>query len=230
MEMTIYIARCIIMLMVAWAGARMMGKKSIAEMTSYDLVALMLFTTVAAEPLVYKIPSKASIGVAAIVIATTFIGMLSLKKFFYHLDTKPIIVIVKGQILEKELQRIRMNIPLLVSELRQKGYQNVADVEFAILEPSGKLSVIPKSQARPVQPSDLTIATSPVNLSFPIIIDGKINKENLAYAMKDEAWLMEQLKMFGVDKVENVLLAQMDSQSKLYVDKKHKEVKVPNVF
>lgn len=230
MEMIIYIARCIIMLIVAWTGARIMGKKSISEMTSYDLVALMLFTTVAAEPLVYKIPSKATIGVAAIVIATTFMGILSLKKFFYHLDAKPIIVIAKGKILEKELQRTRMNIPLLVSELRQKGYQNIADVEFAILEPSGKLSVIPKSQARPIQPSDLAIATSPVGLSFPLIIDGEVTRENLIYAMKDEAWLMEQLKMFGVDKVENVLLAQLDSQGKLYVDKKHKEVEVPNVF
>lgn len=125
-------------------------KKSIAEMTSYDLAAIMLLTTVAAEPLVYKIMSKATVGVFAILVATVFLGNLSLKKFFYNIDAKPTIVITEGKIIEKELKKSRMNVPLLLSELRIKGYQNVSDVKYAIIEPSGKLSVIPDPQASPV--------------------------------------------------------------------------------
>lgn len=93
MNVVIYILRCITMLLVTWTGVRLIGKKSIAEMTSYDLAAIMLLTTVAAEPLVYKISSKATVGVFPILIATFFLGYLSLKKFFYNIDSKPSIVI-----------------------------------------------------------------------------------------------------------------------------------------
>nr|WP_243096929.1 DUF421 domain-containing protein [Thermohalobacter berrensis] len=132
--------------------------------------------------------------------------------------------------LKKELKKVRMNIPLLISELRQKGYQKVADVEYAILEPNGELSVIPKAQARPVQPSDLAITPSPTVLSFPIIIDGKLNDENLKYLNKDKKWLMTQLKAFNVEKIEDVLLAQVDSTGQLYVDKRDKNVKLPYIY
>lgn len=230
MELIVYVIRCLIMLLVTWIGIRIIGKKSIAEMTSYDLAAMMLLTTVAAEPLVYKISSKATVGVTTIAAGATIIGIISLSKFFYNVDSTPIVLIVRGKVLRKELKKVKMNLPLLMSELRIKGYQNLSDVEYAILEPSGKLSVIPNPQARPVQPKDLGIATATTNLSFPVIIDGKLNRENLQYFAKDEKWLKEHLKAFNVADIEEVLYAQIDSSGKLHVDKKEKNVQIPNIF
>lgn len=225
-----YIIRCIVMFLVTWVAVRLIGKKSIANMTSYDLAAIMLLTTIAAEPLVYKIPSKATVGVAAITIVTVMVGFLSLKKFFYNIDSRPFVVVADGVIQDKEIKVARMNIPLLMSELRLKGYQNIADVKYAIIEPSGKLSVIPKSQARPVQPSDLAIQASPVSMAFPLVIDGEISHHNLTFLQKDQEWLLNQLKTFSVNDINDVLFAQMDGQGKIHVINKNQQVQTPNIF
>ena len=230
MEIIVYTIRCIIMLLVSWTGVRLIGKKSIAEMTSYDLAAIMLLTTVAAEPLVYKVTSKATVGVFAILIATVFLGKLSLKKFFYNIDSSPTVVISEGIIIERELKKARMNVPLLLSELRIKGYQNVSDVKYAIIEPSGKMSVIPKSQVSPITPKQMGIPTPPVNLSLPLIIDGEVDEVNLAFLQKDRKWLLEQLKAFSIGNFDEVLLAQYDSSGQLFVNSKNTEIKIPQIF
>ncbi|TMN21605.1 DUF421 domain-containing protein [Lentibacillus cibarius] len=230
MDAIAYIVRCIIMLFVTWTGVRLIGKKSIANMTSYDFAGIMLLTTVTAEPLVYKIPSKASVGAAVIVIIIILLGALSLKTRFYNMDSRPTIVVSNGNIQEKELKQSNMNIPLLLSELRLKGYQNIADVKYAIIEPNGKLSVVPAPQARPLQPNDMAIQPTPISLSFPLIIDGEISDENLTFLQKDKEWLMERLMPFSISDAKDVLLAQMDSQGKLYVINKNKEEQKPNIF
>ena len=230
MEIIIYILRCIVMLLVTWTGLRLIGKKSISEMTSYDLAAIMIFTTIAAEPLVYKISSKATVGVFTIVIVTLGLGTLSLTRFFYNIDSKPTIVITEGKIIEKELKSAHMNIPSLMSELRIKGYQNLSDIKYAIIEPDGQMSVIPKSQVSPVTPKEMGIPTAPVNLGFPLIIDGEVEDKNLNFLQKDRKWLMDQLKAFQVGSVEEVLIAQYDSTGQLFVNVKNRQVKTPNIF
>ncbi|GAB4074663.1 DUF421 domain-containing protein [Barrientosiimonas marina] len=230
MDAIAYIIRCIIMLLVTWTAIRLIGKKSISNMTSYDFAGIMLLTTVTAEPLVYKVPSKASVGAAVIVIIIVLLGTLSLRTRFYNMDSKPTIVISGGHVQEKELRKGNMNIPLLLSELRLKGYQNIADVKYAIIEPNGKLSVVPAPEARPVQPSDIAIQPFPVFLSFPLVIDGQINDENLSFFQKDEEWLMQRLMTFSINDINDVLLAQIDSQGQLYVINKSKDLQTPNIF
>lgn len=230
MDIVVYSMRCIVMLLVSWVGVRLIGKKSIAEMTSYDLAAIMVLTTVAAEPLVFKIASKATIGVFVILITTVLLGKLSLNKFFYNIDAKPTIIVAQGKIIESELQKVRMNVPLLMSELRIKGYQNISEVEYVIIEPSGKMSVVAKSQYNPLTPNTMDIKTKPVNLSFPLIIDGEIDKVNLKFFQKDEKWLLNQLKSHSVKDISDVLLAQYDSSGKLFINLKNATVKTPNLF
>lgn len=230
MNIFVYILRCIFMLLVVWTGVRLVGKKSIAEMTSYDLAATILLTTVAAEPLAYKTASKTTIGIFTIAMTAVLLGILSLKKIFYNIDAKPTVVIADGKIIEGELKRARMNIPLLMSELRNRGYQNLYDIRYAIIEPNGRLSVIADSQASPVTPKEMGIPTTPVNLSIPLIIDGIIDDQNLKFLQKDRSWLKEQLQAFEVGNVEDVLLAQYDSSGQLFVNIKNKEVRLPNIF
>lgn len=230
MNTIIYILRCSIMLLVAWTGVRLLGKKSISEMTAYDLAALLVLSNVAAEPLVYKVASKATVGVFTLVLIALLLGSLSLKRFFYNIDSKPIIVIADGKIIERVLRKARMNVPLLMSELRIKGYQNVSDIKYAIIEPSGKMSVIPSSQVSPVTPKEMGIPTSPVNLSFPLIIDGEIDEKNLTFIKKDRKWLLEQLQAFEVGRFDEVLLAQYDSTGQLFVNVKNREIETPDIY
>jgi uncharacterized membrane protein YcaP (DUF421 family) len=218
------------MFLVTWTGIRLIGKKSIANMTSFDLASLMLLTSVAAEPLLIKVSSKSVVGVATITVLAILIGYLSLQEYFYNLDISPTILVSNGKILKKELSKARMNIPLLMSELRVMGYQDLSEIAYAILEPNGKLSAIPVSQNRPLRPSDMNILTSPVKLSFPIIIDGKLKESNLKFLQKDKNWLMNQLNAWGVERIEDVLIAQIDSKGNIYIDLKEKIITLPNVY
>lgn len=218
MEVLVYIARCIIVLLFSWFCVRIIGKKSISQLTTYDFTALMVMANVAAEPLVFKISSKAFIGSLTIALVAVFIGWASLQKRFYNLDSKPDILVVNGKVDKQALKRNRMNLPFLLSLLRLQGYVKVSDVEFAIIEPTGNLSVIPVSQNRSVTPKDLKIDTQYEGLALPLIIDGEIQYNNLKYANLDIMWLMQEIKKSGGDKPENVFLAELDTTGKLSID------------
>jgi uncharacterized membrane protein YcaP (DUF421 family) len=218
MELLVYAARCIVSSLVAWLTVRLIGQRSISQMTAYDFAALMLIANVAAEPLVSKIGSKAFIGSLIIGMMSIFIGWLSLTKPLYNIDSNPSILIAGGKIFRDELKKNRINLPFLLSLLRLKGYANVSDVEFAILEPTGNLSVLPKSQNRPVQTKDLKINTEYEGLALPLIIDGEIQYNNLKYANLNTEWLNREIKKAGADKVEEIFLAELKSAGELYVD------------
>jgi uncharacterized membrane protein YcaP (DUF421 family) len=187
-------------------------------MTSYDLTALMVLANVAAEPLVYKITSKAFLGTLTISVIVVLFGWLSLKKVFYNFDVKPDIVIMNGVVDRKALKRNRMNLPYLLSLLRLQGYANISDIEFALIEPNGNLSVIPKSQNRPVTPADLNIPTNYEGLALPLIIDGRVIYDNLKYAKLTSEWLNNEVRKVGAAKMEDVFLAEISSGGKLSVN------------
>jgi len=218
MEALVYVARCILVLLFSWFCVRVIGKKSLAQMTSYDFTAIMILANVAAEPLVYKVTSKAFLGSVTIAFFVVAIGWMSLHKTFYNFDSKPDILIVNGKIDRDALKRNRMNLPFLLSLLRLQGYAKVSDVEFAIIEPDGNLSVIPASQNRPVTPGDLKIDTSYEGISLPLIMDGEIQYNNLKYARLDTAWLNREIGRSGAARAEEVFLAELDTNGKLSVD------------
>ncbi len=218
MEALVYIFRCILVLLFSWFCVRIIGKKSISQLTSYDFTALMILANVAAEPLVFKISSKAFLGSVTIALVAVVIGYASLRKKFYNIDAKPDIIIVNGKVDKEALKRNRMNLPFLLSLLRLAGYARVSDVEFAIIEPDGNLSVIPTSQSRPVTPNDLKLDTQYEGITLPMIIDGEIQYNNLKFAKLDTAWLEQEVKKSGASRVEDVFLAELDTTGKLNID------------
>jgi uncharacterized membrane protein YcaP (DUF421 family) len=218
MEALIYIIRCIIVLFFSWFCVRIIGKKSISQLTSYDFTALMIMANVAAEPLVFKVSSKAFLGSLTIAVLAIITGWISLNKKFYNFDSKPDIVIVNGKVDRETLRRNRMNLPFLLSLLRLQGYSKVSDVEFAIIEPDGNLSVIPTSQNRPVTPNDLKIDTQYEGITLPLIIDGEIQYNNLKFAKLDNAWLNQEIRKLGASRPDDVFLAELSTTGKLNVD------------
>jgi len=178
----------------------------------------MIMANVAAEPLVYKISSKAFLGSLTIAVGAMVIGWMSLQKWFYNFDAKPDIIVANGKVDREALKRNRMNLPFLLSLLRLQGYARISDVEFAILEPNGNLSVIPKSQSRPVTPNDLKLETKYEGISLPLIIEGELQYNNLKFAKLDTDWLAQEIKKHGAAGVEDVFLAELDTTGKLNVD------------
>ena len=108
----------------------------------------------------------------------------------------------------------------LLEQLRIQSISNISDVEYAILETNGQLSVIQKSQKRPVSPEDLNIKTKYEGLSLELIIDGRLIYKNLEKAGLDEVWLKNELKKQGIDDIKNVFFASLDTQGSLFYQAK----------
>jgi uncharacterized membrane protein YcaP (DUF421 family) len=209
MELFIYLTRALTMLLITWLALRIIGKKSIAQMTSYELAGIMLLTTVAAEPLVYKIVTKAAAGTLFIALIVLLLGALSLRKKFYNADMRPDVIIMHGKINKTLLKKNKMNISLLMSMLRLKGYADLNQVDYAIIEPNGQVSVFPKVEFRPVQPSDMQISPQETGLPLPLILDGEIQYNNIKYAGLTTEWLSTELRKAGAVP-EDILMAQVN--------------------
>ncbi|WP_281883564.1 DUF421 domain-containing protein [Paenibacillus sp. YYML68] len=217
LELAMYGLRCIVMLLITWAAIRLLGKKTIAQMSAFELAGLMLLTTVAAQPLVVKVASKAAVGVLSIGVFVMLIGYLSLNRFFYNLDAKPELIIVNGDIDHRALRKNQINLPFFLSMLREKGYGCVSDIEYAILEPNGTLSVFPKATKRPVTTADLELQPSKTCLALALIIDGVVQQQQLDSVGLTEQWLEQQCQRIGVQRLDDIFLAELMGDGRLHV-------------
>ncbi|WP_341805007.1 DUF421 domain-containing protein [Paenibacillus turpanensis] len=157
------------------------------------------------------------------------IGWLSLKKFLYNLDSKPSIVIMNGQIDRKALKHAQMNLPFFLSLLREKGIFNVSQVEYAIVEPNGTVSVIPTAQDRPVTPKDLQLQTHDGGIGLPLIIDGEVQITNLQYKGLNTEWLENEIRKSGATQIKDVFLAELGPNGKLHVDLRYTKLHKPDL-
>ena len=123
----------------------------------------------------------------------------------------------KRKVIKRNLRKIKLDINDLLKECRSKGYFDISKIEYAIMEVSGNLSILPKGQYQPVVVSDLDLPASKQGLCANVIIDGKIMKNNLKMVLKDEAWLLNEMKKQGYDNYNSILLATVDINNKLTI-------------
>lgn len=203
---------------------RIMGKHQIGQLQPYELVITILISELAAIPMQdTEVPLiNGIIPILTLLIIQVILSLLTLKNATARriICGGPSILIENGKIREEELVRLRYSLSDLLEQLRLKDLPNIADVEFAILETSGKLSIIPKSQKRPVSPEDLHLETSYEGLPVPLIMDGQVVRHNLERTQKDENWLRQELIRFGLREFHQVLLASLDTSGQLYVQAK----------
>jgi len=186
----------------------------------YDIAVQVLLGSAAAA-LIFdqEIPiwkAFTSLGILALMhTVLSFVSLWNPAKRF--LVGQPHVLVENGQVLKANLIMNQISIEELSAALREKGYPDLCDVEFALLEASGKLSVLPKSQARPVTPRDLHLRTDYEGLSTMIISDGRVDAENLKKVNLSEDWLRAQLALRGVANPQEVLFATLDTQGDLFV-------------
>lgn len=204
---------------------RIMGKREVGQLSPFDLVVAIMIAESAAismedttKPLLVGFTPIFTLMGAEVLLA-----YISLKfKGARHIVTgMPSILIDKGVIMEKEMRKLRYNINDLLSQLRDKNVANIADVEYAILEPSGSLSVFLKSDRRPVTPKDLKIQPPYEALPVPLIFDGEVQERYLSLAGKTEEWLQGKLQEMGIKSHKDVLFASLDQNEGLYVSRKN---------
>ncbi|MDK2985272.1 MAG: hypothetical protein PWQ96_914 [Clostridia bacterium] len=222
--MLLLIIRTAILYLAVVLAMKAMGKRQVGQLQPFELVVVITISAMAAiamedvgVPLVNSI-----IPIITVMILQVILSLINLKseKARGIICGKPSIVVENGKIVEEELRRLRINVNDLLEQMRSKNYFNIADVEYAIFETNGQLSVIPKSQKRAVQPEDLQIETKYEGLPTTLIIDGKVNYNNLKKINLDENWLKTELSKFGINDIREVFFASLDTLGNLFFQTK----------
>lgn len=203
-----YVIKILLVLLITIAAMRLMGKSTIVQLTPYDLVSIIIVGTIVAEPLVTTDFIKAVYGTAVVVGLHILFSKLTLNqaanKFFLG---EPTILIKHGKIDAKKLKKSHISLMQLLASIRSAGYPDLADVDYAILEPIGAISVIPKQEASPVTIKDLQIPVTYEGLPIALVIDTKIQRNNLQLVHKDEQWLKTILSDHGITDLQKVMYA-----------------------
>ena len=201
--------------------SRLVGKKLLGQITFFDFVTGITLGTIGGAFVTTEVKGN-YVLVSAIVFAllAMLTGYITLKNVTLRklIEGEPIILMQKGKILEENMIKIRYNQDDLMMQLREKDIFDMNEVDYAILEPHGRLSVLKKSEHKTVTLKDLNIVSSNKGISTEIIRDGRIQEMNLKDLNLSHEWLYNQLITKGVAKVEEVFLATLSGDGKLYVD------------
>lgn len=224
----VLVVRTILLYSLVIVSLRVMGKRQIGEMQPSELVVAIMISDLAAVPMqTIDIPLVTGIiPVLTLIVAEVFMSYISLKSSRLRkvISGKPSIIIYDGHINEGELERLRFNMNDLLEQLRINNYSNISDVECAVMETNGKLSIIPKSSAKTVTLSDIGIETEQEKLQHLIMSDGKINIQELRKTGKTKEWLAKELKKQNLTEKE-VFFAIYDCNKGLITQRKGEDDK-----
>ena len=221
------VVRTLILYIAVVTSLRIMGKRQIGELQPSELVVAIMISDLASVPMqAIDIPIISGIlPVITLIIAEVLMSFLSLKsrRMRKIISGEPSIVIYDGKINEKELERLRFNINDLLAELRLNSCHDISDVEVAIIETSGKLSVIPKDTARGVTVEDMQNENIRRDgLPCTVIADGELNEKELMRSGKSRKWLDDKLRKNGIKDIKEVFMASVDAEDELFLQKKDK--------
>jgi uncharacterized membrane protein YcaP (DUF421 family) len=216
--------RTLILFSLVVVVMRIMGKRQIGELQPFELVVAIMISELAAVPMAdIEIPLlDGIIPILTLLFAQVFLAYLSLisNKARTIICGRPSILIEKGTIIESELRRLRININDLLEQLRVKNYANIRDVDYAILETNGQMSIIPKGASQTINRKDLGLSASDPGLPLTIIIDGMVVKHNLQLLKLTEKELLEKLKEQGVASLQQIFFASIDTTGTITWQKK----------
>lgn len=210
--------RTIIVFIAGYLFLKLTGKKAVSQMHSFDLLYIFILTNIISTPVEVNHLGKALTYAGITVILYKIFSRLSLhNKLRWILYERPTVLIHNGDIDREGLKKVRMPMNELLSHLRVKGYTDTQNIAIAVMEETGNISVIPKSEYRPVQPSDLQLKVKKEYLPIPLIMDGQILDQNLKYLQLDREWLMNEVGKMG-EKIKEITLATYLENGKIFID------------
>lgn len=205
---------------------RIMGKREISQMQPFELAIAIMIADLASVPMSDTgIPIfNGIIPILALLLFQLIISIINLKSIRLRqiICGKPQILIYRGKIDEKALKKEKITINELQERLRQNNIFTLGDVEYAILETSGEISVIQKPEKRNTIPEDFNITPEYEGIPYDLIIDGRIMYDNLKKIGKDEIWLKKQVDKFKINP-ENALIVTFDGKEQIFCQEKERK-------
>ncbi len=227
------VIRSLLSLTTLFLVTKMLGKKQVSQLSVFDYVIGISIGNFAAE-MTINTESHYLIGITAVVmfgliaylISILTMKNITLRRYFIGVPT---ILIQRGKILENNLKEVKFDINDLLEQCRINGYFDTSEIEFAVLESNGTLSILPKGDYKPLTPKDMNLKTKKQGICINVIIDGKIMKTNLKSSGKDQEWLEHEISVKGKN-LEEILLATIDVDDKLLLYERNKNVKALDAF
>ena len=221
--MLITFFRAIVLYLIVLVVMRLMGKREIGQLQPFELAIAIMIADLAAVPMAETgIPiSNGIIPILGLLVMHLIISFLNLKsmKIREILCGKPAILIYRGKIDEKVLKKERFTLNELQERLRSSNVVNLGDVEYAILETSGQVTVIQKPDKRTTIPKDFNITPEYEGIPYDLVVDGKVMYKNLKTIGKDYNWLKKQVNKFNMEP-EEALIVTFDGGSQMFCQKK----------
>lgn len=219
--MLIVAIRTFVLYIIVLISVRIMGKSELSKMSPFQLVIVFMIAELAAMPIDDPTTSLIN-GVMAIftlMFLQVLISFLSIKseKFKNLISGKPSILIEKGKLNTKELGKLRITSTDLLEQLRLANCPSLSNVEYAIMESNGQLTVIPKAEQKPLTPKDMGITVSEGLLPMIVVSDGTLYMKNLLASGISEEIFRQKLASAGVSSYDNIFLAFYDENKAFHV-------------
>lgn len=219
------IVRSLLSLVTLFLVTKMLGKKQVSQLSLFDYVIGISIGNFAAEMSInletnYINGTVAVVifGVVAYIVSILTMKSIHLRRFFMGVPT---ILIEHGKLLIDGMRKVKFDLNDLLEECRIKGYFDISEIEYAIMETNGTVSILPKGDYKPVTMKDMNLKAGKQGLCANVILDGKIMKNNLKNINKDEKWLLKELKVKGYKELDQILLGTVDINEKLIIYEKN---------
>ena len=219
------IIKGILIYLLALIISNLIGIKIISQMNFFDFITGISVGSMIAKIIIDKDHVVFSGIVALIVFAilTIATSYLSLKSHTARkiVNAKTLILVENGRIIDKNVKKLRITVNELMMKLRGKDVFDLEDVQFAVMESNGQLSVLIKSDKKPITPQDMNLKVKSSSLINDIVIDGKIIDRNLEIAGIDRKWLQSELKKKKINNIEEAFYVGIDGNKKLTISEKY---------
>lgn len=227
------IPRSLVSLIVLFLITKAIGKKQVSELSLFDYVIGISIGNFAAE-MIMNFDNDYFNGIVAMItfgLVAWLVSYFTMKSMFLRrvIIGTPTVLIQNGKIIEKNLRKMMIDVNDLLEQCRSNGNFDMNEIEYAIMEANGKVSILPKKEYSPLIVKDMNLKLERNDLVSNVIIDGKIMISNLENSGKEEEWLLKELKVKGKN-LEDVLLGTLDSNYKLILYERNKNLKVKNVL
>lgn len=221
-EYVLVASRVALTFVILLALTRILGKKQISQLTFFDYIVGIVIgdmaSTIAIDTTIKF--SYGLIGLVGYTILSVIIAFGAIKSFKFRelVESSPSILIKDGKIMEKTLLKHRLTFDDLLNGLREKDAFNLSEVELAMLETNGQISVMKKPEYQALTPKDIGLSVEEDHAPSLVIIDGTLLEKHLIYLGYSKDWLLKEIKKQGANQFEDVFLAQINSDGSVYVD------------
>lgn len=233
-ELLLVIVRTLVIVLILFILEKLMGKKQISQLNLFDYIIGITIGNIAAEVSLNVEKNYLSgilcmllYGFCSILVSIVTMKSMRLRRLLVGVPT---VLIENKKIIEEGLKKTKIDINDLLTEAREQGYFKLEDIEYAIMETTGRISFMPVNSSLPLTKKDMNIKFEKQSLVANIIIDEILLEKNLFQMGKDINWLNKQLKIKGYSNYKNILLATLDINDKIVVYEKNIQTKKHSVL